>query len=101
MEKQFTKGFYFKKHEKAPSFVVGQLSIKVPDAIPFLEENQSNAGYVNIDIKLSKNGTYYCELNTWKPTKDTASEDQSNQEKLNNETVEYPEDTINPEDIPF
>ena len=101
MEKQFTKGFYFKRNEKAPEYVVGQLSVKVSDAVAYLEENKNESGYVNIDIKLSKGGTYYCELNTWKPTKDTASEEQQNQAKLNNEPVNYQSEDIKPEDVPF
>lgn len=100
-EKQFTKGFFFKRNAKAPEYIIGQLSVKVEDAITYLQENKSETGYVNIDIKLSKGGVYYCELNTWKPTKDQATEEQSNQAKLNNEPMQYPNEDIKPEDIPF
>lgn len=101
-DKIFTEGIWFQKRDNAPSYVIGSLSIKVPDLIPFLNRHQNNAGYVNVDIKMGQSGKYYIELNTWKPTKDTAKEEVNNQENLNNmDRVEYPSEDINPEDIPF
>ena len=46
--------------------VVGSQSIKVEEAIAFLQANQKN-GWVNLDIKQSKGGKYYCQLDTWQP----------------------------------
>jgi hypothetical protein len=65
-EKIFADGFSFKRREGAPDFVIGKQSIKVDDAIVFLKTNAKN-GWVNIDIKQSKAGGYYCELDTWAP----------------------------------
>lgn len=66
-EKVFASGLIFKKkNEKAPDFVKGSLSVKVDEFIEFLKKNESN-GWVNIDLKESKGGKYYAELNTWKP----------------------------------
>jgi len=64
----FADGFIFKRKENAPDFVVGSQSIKVEEAIAFLQANQKN-GWVNLDIKQSKGGKYYCQLDTWQPTK--------------------------------
>lgn len=104
-EKIFAEGIYFDKKEKAPSYVVGSLSFKVGPAVEFLQKYVKQTGYVNVDIKLSANGKYYCELNTWVPDKSNVQEEESNQEKLNNmdkeDKVEYPKDDINPDDIPF
>ena len=63
-EKIFADGFSFKRREGAPSFVIGRQSIKVDEAIAFLNANVKN-GWVNLDIKQSKGGSYYCELDTW------------------------------------
>lgn len=63
--KIFAKGFYFKRPATAPAFVVGQISIKASEAIQFIQENQNNAGYVNLDIKNSRDGKYYIELNQY------------------------------------
>ena len=65
-EKVFANGILFKRNENAPEFIVGSLSLKVEEAIIFLQENQKN-GWVNIDIKQSQGGKYYCELDTWQP----------------------------------
>jgi len=53
----FADGFIFKRKENAPDFVVGSQSIKVEEAI----------AWVNLDIKQSKGGKYYCQLDTWQP----------------------------------
>ena len=74
-EKIFAEGFSFKRRDNAPEFVVGRQSIKVEEAVAFLEKHSKN-GWVNIDIKKAKNGNYYCELDNWesasatKPTED-------------------------------
>jgi hypothetical protein len=65
-EKVFADGFIFKRKEKAPDFVIGSQSIKVDEAIAFLQLYQKD-GWVNLDIKQSKGGKYYCELDTWEP----------------------------------
>jgi hypothetical protein len=65
-EKVFADGFIFKRSENAPDFVVGNVSVKVDDAIAFLKEHQSN-GWVNLSVKQSQGGKYYTELDTWKP----------------------------------
>ena len=65
-EKVFADGFIFKRKENAPEFVVGSMSIKVDEAMAFLAQNETK-GWVNLDVKLSKGGKYYVELDTWKP----------------------------------
>jgi len=63
-EKIFADGFSFKRRDDAPKFVVGRQSIKVADAIEFLNKHQKN-GWVSIDINIAKNGNYYCQLDNW------------------------------------
>lgn len=65
-EKVFADGFIFKRNENAPEFVVGSMSIKVDEAMAFLAQNESN-GWVNLNVKKSKGGKFYMELDTWKP----------------------------------
>ena len=69
----FADGFIFKRpREGAPEFVKGALSIKVDEAIAFLQKH-NNAGWVNLDLKNSQGGKLYLQLNDWKPTtQDTA-----------------------------
>ena len=64
----FADGFIFKRpREGAPEFVKGALSIKVDEAIAFLQKH-NNAGWVNLDLKNSQGGKLYLQLNDWKPT---------------------------------
>jgi hypothetical protein len=65
-EKIFADGFSFKRNENAPDFVVGRVSIKVEEAIAFLNKNQKN-GWVSLNTNKSKSGTYYMELDTFVP----------------------------------
>jgi hypothetical protein len=65
-DKVFAKGFNFKRSENAPEWVVGKLSIKLEDAMPFLTQNQAN-DWVNLNVVQGKQGNYYIELDTWKP----------------------------------
>lgn len=77
-EKIFPKGIYFERpREGAPEFIKGRINIKVPELIPFIQANQNNAGYVNLDLKKSKEGKLYLELNTFtpKPKEDTSAID--------------------------
>jgi len=59
--------FFDRPREGAPEFVKGRMSIKVSDALPFLEVNKNEAGYVNLDLLTSKAGKLYLKLNTYKP----------------------------------
>lgn len=68
----FADGIIFKMpHENAPDFIKGSLSFRVEDAVKWLQENSDN-GWVNVQLKVSKAGKPYAELDTWKPNKDGA-----------------------------
>ena len=81
-EKIFADGFVFKRSENAPDFVVGRISIKVDDAIAFIQQHVKN-GWVNLGVKQARSGNYYMELDTFeaekktttKPTKKVMEED--------------------------
>lgn len=65
-EKIFADGFIFKRNEKAPDFVVGNMSIKVDEAITLLK-NQDKNGWVNLSIKKARSGNYYIEVDQFEP----------------------------------
>ena len=71
-EKVFADGFIAKRRENAPDFVLCNLSVKVEEAIAFLQKHQSD-GWVNLDVKVSKGDKPYVELDTWRPTQGTAA----------------------------
>ena len=43
-DKIFADGFLFKRRENAPEFVIGNISVKVEEAITFLKANQKMVG---------------------------------------------------------
>ena len=66
-EKIFVDGLIVKRSDKAPNYVLCNLSIKVNELVPWLEQHQSN-GWVNVQCKVSQSGKHYAELDTWRPT---------------------------------
>jgi len=95
--KIFAEGIIFKKpDEKTPNFVKGKISIKVAEFIAFLEKNKSGE-WVNLNVKESKGGKWYLELDTWKPDKDKTKDNLQDKAK----TIEYPKETIDPDEILF
>lgn len=93
-ESILAKGFFFERpRDGAPEFVKGRMSIKVEEAIPFLQTYKTVSGYVNLDLLKSQKGTLYLKLNEWKP----APKESVDAASLVNATS----DEISPEDIPF
>ena len=67
-EKKFINGLVISApHEKAPDFVKAKGWIKRQQLLEYL--SQSTEDSINFDVKVSKGGKWYCELNDWKPTK--------------------------------
>ena len=70
-DNKFPKGIFLSKpKEGAPEFVRGKIGIKVEDAIPWLKEKANDAGYVNLDILLSREGSLYLKHNDFKSKSD-------------------------------
>ena len=106
----FADGFIFKRpREGAPDFVKGALSIKVDEAIAFLQKH-NNAGWVNLDLKNSQGGKLYLQLNDWKPRSQDTAQPSANgggaTQPSVNPNVSNPQDAqdapaIVEEDVPF
>jgi len=71
-QKVFAEGMRFEKpREGSPDFIKGRLSFEVDSAIEFLKKHKNEKGWVNVDLKKSKDkGVLYLELNDWKPNTD-------------------------------
>ncbi len=65
-EKIFAEGIIFKRNDNAPDFVIGGMSIKVSEFVPFLQANAKN-DWTNLQVKKSQNGKMYVELDTFEP----------------------------------
>ncbi len=69
MEKKdpiFADGMFFARpHEKAPEFVKGKISIDCKKFYAFMKKHVNPAGYINLNLKTSKGGKLYLDLDTW------------------------------------
>lgn len=73
-EKEFVPGLFPKPpHEKAPDFVKASISIKRKDLGNWLRQREDD--WITIDVKESKSGKWYAEVNDWKPEKQAAKTD--------------------------
>ena len=70
-EKIFADGFSFSTRENQPDFVVGRVSVKLEDAIPFIKKHASKKGWVNLNVLVGRSGNPYVELDTFKPKSET------------------------------
>ncbi len=63
---EFVDGLMVKPpRDGAPEFVKGSISIKRADLGNWLRAKQDE--WINIDIKVSQAGKWYCSVNNWKP----------------------------------
>jgi len=110
MNPEFVDGLIIKEpRQGAPEFIKGSISIKRQELIAWLSGKQDD--WINVDIKVSKGGKWYAQVNSWKPENGGGNSGQNApaQSAPNNSapapvssgSIEYPSDEINPEDIPF
>jgi len=77
----FIDGLILKKpSEKAPKWILWNISIKTEDFIKFIQEHDNGSGWLNIDVKEGKSGKVYCSLNTYNKNKTVQEEKYSNDE---------------------
>ena len=71
-EKVFVDGMIVKRRDNAPDFVICNLSLKGAELVEFMRQHQKD-GWVNVQVKRSKGGKLYAELDTWQPTQGEAA----------------------------
>src|SRR3990167_6136765 len=63
----FIDGLILKKpSEKAPKWVLWNISIKTEEFMQFIKDHDNGTGWLNIDVKMSKGNKVYCSLNNYK-----------------------------------
>lgn len=66
--KEFVNGLIVKRpRDGAPDFVKFSVSIKIEELKKFLD--QRSGEWMNVDVKESRDGKLYAEVNNWKPSK--------------------------------
>jgi len=62
----FIDGLSIKEpHQNAPDFVLGKVSFNVEKVIASLKANQNNNGWVNANLKKSRDGKLYIEIDNY------------------------------------
>ena len=87
-DKIFADGFIFKRRESAPEFVIGNISVKVEDAVAFLNANQKN-GWVNVGIKESQAGNPYMFVDNFEPKPRNGGDTAPNQAPVQESDVPF------------
>ncbi len=96
-DKVFVDGMIVKApHENAPDFVICNLSLKGKELVDFLRTHHKD-GWVNVQVKRSKGGKLYAELDTWQPTQGEHGTQGMEQARAAAE----PEGFADLEDVPF
>ena len=67
-EKVFPEGFIVKRNERAPEWVLANVSVKMKDFIEWAKKHHKD-GWVNLELLMSKKGKPYAVLNTFEPKK--------------------------------
>lgn len=90
-DKILAEGLFFKeKHQNAPEFVIGGLSIKIDQFSKFVKDHKDGE-YLNFQVLKSKQGKPYIVLDTWKP----------NKEQVPVDNHVYDDSKIDNSDLPF
>jgi hypothetical protein len=66
-------------HEKAPTFIKGNLSVHVVTFTEWAQQHVDAKGFVKLDLKEGFDTKLYLALNQWKPTK--PSEEQPTEQR--------------------
>tara|TARA_R110002012_G_scaffold321255_1_gene548389 strand:+ start:745 stop:1008 length:264 start_codon:yes stop_codon:yes gene_type:complete len=78
-EKVYLDGLFFKEpNPEAPEWVLSKVSIIVDKMIASLKTHESD-GWVNLELKKGQDGSYYMNVDTWKP--DPSKRSQPKEEK--------------------
>lgn len=97
MENIFIDGMSVRRpSEKAPDFIKANISVNVEKFIKFANEHKNVKGWIDIDLKKSKEGKLYLALNEFKPKSKVESNLSGDIENVLDEDL-----ILNPEQIPF
>lgn len=103
-DKIFVKGLLFKRPEQGtPEWIKGKLAINPDILLKFAEEHKlhkSEKGWLNVDLKASKEGVLYLELNTWKAKKEN-NEFQDLRDSHNESITRNKESEVTADEVAF
>ena len=72
-KEKFIDGFFVKEpHANAPDFVKFKISMKREEVIAWLQGRDDD--WINLDVKESRDGKLYAQIDAWKPDKSDSQE---------------------------
>lgn len=86
-------------HPNAPDFVKMKISIN-PEFKKWIND-QVEGEVINIDVKESKGGKWYCSVDEWKPDSSKASNNQASQSSSTKSPTNFNDPEQFDDDIPF
>ena len=99
---------FFNPHNNAPDFVKGQLYLHPDKLNAFMAKHYDKVtpkGYLKANLKLSKMGTYYIDLDTYKKPEDKENHNDNwgtlKSPNANMDNFDVKDETIDEKDIPF
>ena len=94
---EFVNGLIVKTPtDKTPDYVKAKMSFKVQELIAWLQSK--NEEWVNVEIKASKAGKWYCAVDSWKPDKERSQPAPSEPQKATGGARGFDDDS---DAIPF
>lgn len=101
--KEFVNGLIVKApRDGAPDFVKCAISIRREELISFISSKEGD--WINIDVKESKNGKWYAEVDNWKPEQKGQTQphrEQAPQQGSPQQSAPAPTNNDFDQDIPF
>lgn len=86
----FAEGFHCEEKDvPGVPWLKARISVRVNDAVKFLEEHANPRGFVNINVKESKKGGWYCELDTWEPNKSGPASNSAPADEIDSSSIPF------------
>jgi hypothetical protein len=103
-ERVFADGFRFERKDSAPEYVVGRLSLKIDEAVAFINKHANANGWINLSVMIGRSGNPYVELDTYEPKQSTEPQEVKTASKAGLKLKPTPEPEVEEEDdeeLPF
>jgi hypothetical protein len=101
-ERVFADGFRFERKEGAPEYVVGRLSLKIDEAVAFINKHANANGWINLSVMIGRSGNPYVELDTYEPKQSTEPQEVKPKAAAKSKPAPEPEvEEEDNEDLPF
>jgi hypothetical protein len=101
-ERVFADGFRFERKDSAPEYVVGRLSLKIDEAVAFINKHANANGWINLSVMIGRSGNPYVELDTYEPKQNAEPQEVKPRTVVKSKPAPEPEvEEEDDEELPF